>query len=98
MAFDTTELDAACLDIGDDAVWMKDTGPVPITLIISHSPDMDDSDGFKVLTNRITGETTAAMMTGMSRGDKIIQNSTTYEVIGWTPDATGWIVIELEQL
>lgn len=98
MAFDTTELDAACLDIGDDAVWVTDTGPKAVSIIISTSPDMDDSDGFKVLTNRITGETTAAMVAGIKRDDVIIQNDVNYAVIALTPDATGWLVIELEKV
>lgn len=98
MAFDTTELDAACLDIGDDATWITDTGPVPISIIISTSPDMDGSDGFQVLTHRITGETTAVMIAGLKREDAIIQNEIRYSVSGIEVDATGWAVIELEKL
>lgn len=97
MAFDTTELDAACLDIADDAVWIKDTGPQPISLIISHDPDMDDADGYSVLTHRITGEATMAMIAGMKRGDTIVHNDVNYQVLGYEADATGWVVIELEK-
>lgn len=97
MSFDVGDLNAACLDIGDDAVLVTSGGPKPITVIVTISPDIDSSGGFDVMTDRVTAETTASEITGMSRKDTISHNGVDYVVLAWEVDATGWVVIELEQ-
>lgn len=98
MAFDTTALDAACLDLGDDAIMMLDSGPVPISVIISNSQDLGSSDGYQVVTERTTGETTMEVVKGIRRNTVIIKDGVSYNVTGWQADTTGWVVIELEEL
>lgn len=97
MAFDVTELDAACLGVGDDATLVTSDGTRPITVIISVIPDVDDSGGFQVMTDRTTAETNTAEIEGMNRGDTILQGGKQYKVLAWEIDATGWVVIELEE-
>ena len=97
MAFDTTGLDAACLDIGDDVTWNDGVTDRPIVMIIDTSNGVDADDGYGVVTQRTTGETTADVIAGMKRNDTITHAGCTYKVRGFSSDQTGWVIVELDK-
>jgi len=97
VSFDASQLNASCLALGDDTVLNTSTGPRPITVIISVFQDIDSSGGFDVLTDRVTAETVATELSGIRRGDTIVTGGKTYTILAWQTDATGWVVMEVEE-
>lgn len=99
MAFDTSGLDAACLDIGDD---FSIDGGEAFSLVPTFTSETTGADGFEIsIGERLTASTTQAVITANNiRRDTVIthnRNGNNYVVLGFLPDDTDWVTLELER-
>ena len=99
MAFDTSGLDTACLDIGDDFT----IGSTTFQMVPSFTEQTNNSDGFEIqIGERLQAQTTQAVITANSieRGTEITHDRTGNEfaVLGFLADAENWVTVELERI
>lgn len=99
MAFDTSGLDEACLGIGDD---FSIDGGESFSLVPTFTSETTGSDGFEInIGERLTASTTQAVVSDneIKRNTVIThnRNGNTYAVIGFLPDDTDWVTLELER-
>lgn len=101
MAFDTSELDAACLsdDFSDDAIWLSGPSkPKKIQVIFSAEGTYENEDGVRVqVDGGITAGTLESSIVGMKRKDLLEIKGRKYMVVGFDPDGSGWTEILLEK-
>lgn len=96
MAFDTTGLDAACLDIGDD---FNDGA---FQMVPAFTEVTSGSDGYQVsIGEQLTAQTSQAVITANSiTTDSVLTHDRTgneFVVLGLMPDAENWVTVHLER-
>lgn len=98
MSFDVDDLDAACLAIGDDFTFGGNT----FQMVPNFSPDTVNSDVYEVtIVDRLTAQTTQAVINTVSLARESVvvhvRTGKSFEVMGFYPDATEWVTVELER-
>lgn len=96
-ADDLNALNTGCLDIADSVVWMSETGPVDLKMVVNTVYATENADGYEVKTTQHTAEGLTADLAAIKRGDQIVHNGDHYEVIGNTPEGNGWSILELDR-
>lgn len=97
MAFDTTDLDTACLDLGDD---FNDGS---FAMVPTFTESTSNSDGFQIaIGERLTAQTTQAIIdaNSIARGSTLTHDRTgnQYTVLGFLADDVEWVTVELERV
>lgn len=96
MAFDTTGLDAACLDIGDDF------NGGAFQMVPAFTEETASSDGYDIsIGERLTAQTTKAVITdnSISNDSELTHDRTgnVFVVLGLMADAENWVTVHLER-
>lgn len=97
MGFDTTDLDAACLDLGDEF------NAGAFLMVPTFSEETSNTDGFSIaIGERLTAQTTQAVITANSieRGTTVTHDRTgnEFEVLGYLADDVEWVTVQLERI
>lgn len=99
MAFDTTGLDEACLDIGDDFTY----GASTFQMVPSFTEQTENSDGFEIrIGERLQAQTTIAVIAEVELDTRVEithdRTGNSFVVLGFLADAENWVTVELERV
>lgn len=101
MAFDTSELDAACLDVGfsDEAEITVDGESVIVPVVFEIGPEYENDEGVKIkVGDRIAAGTTTDNAKLFKRGMLVTIMAKPYKVSGFEPDGATWVNVLLDKV
>lgn len=101
MAFDTSELDAACMadEFTEQAVTVVNGEPFMFNVIFEEEAEYDEDSSFRINAGtKITAETLKTNYDQLDRNNVITINGNKYRVIMSEPRSLTWVAMVLERV